>query len=702
MPVLLQSEASECGLACLAMIASNHGRRTSLGELRSKFSLSLKGMTLHDLIHYADALGFSARPLRCELEELDQIRLPAVLHWDLNHFVVLAAVNRSGAVIHDPDKGRRVVPLATVSKHFTGVALELTPTPLFEKKDRVERLKISELWSRIRGFAGSLWKLFALSLILQLFALVSPLVNQIVVDEAVTKGDLNLLLTVIMGFVVLMLVQTAISTLRSFVSLYLGNLMTFQMEANLLRHLLRLPADFFEKRHVGDVVTRFGSLAPVQSLITSGVIGAALDGIMAIGTFAFLLFYAPQLTLVVVGFLVVSFVIRIITFPYIRRLNEEQIQTSADLETYFLETIRSVRSVKLFGREEQRHGRWQNLYADNMNVGIRLARFGIWAGVGGKLMSGTQNLLILYLGASAVIAGEMTLGMLFAFQSYRSSFAGSVMGLIDTFMSWKMVGLHLERLADIVHTEAEESQEKVAQLPRSLSGRIEVQNLRFRYGDNEPWVLDGTNLEISPGDRVAIVGRSGGGKSTLMKLMLGLYRPHDGQVLFDGKSIENWGRRALRTQVGVVMQDDRLLSGTLAENIAFFDTNMDMARVEKCARAAAIHDEIEAMPMGYQSLVGDMGSALSGGQMQRMLLARALYPNPAILMLDEGTANLDAESERKIITALSKLDITQVIIAHRAQAIAGADRVLKLEQGKFLEIPNSHRSPDEPTHLEGA
>jgi ATP-binding cassette subfamily B protein RaxB len=688
MPAILQSEASECGLACLAMIASKHGRRTSLAEARAKFTLSLKGMTLQHLIQAADTFGFASRPVRCDLDELDQLTLPAILHWDLNHFVVLARVGRRGVVLHDPAKGKRELTFETVSKHFTGVALELTPSPLFQKKTSVERLHISDLWSRIRGLSGSLWQLLMLSIVLQVFALVSPLVNQIVVDEAITKGDLSLLTTVVLGFGVLILVQMAIGTLRSFVGMYLGNLMTFQMRGNLLRHLLRLPADFFEKRHIGDIVTRFGSLGPVQQLITTGAMGAVLDGMMAAGTLAFMLFYAPTLTMVVLGFLLAFFVVRMISFPYLRRMSEEQIQTSADLQSYFLETIRSVRAVKLFGREEQRLSRWQNLFADNMNVGIRLARFGIWAGVGNGFMGGVQNLLILYLGARAVISGDMTLGMLFAFQSYRTSFTGAATGLVNTIMSWRLVGLHLERLGDIARTEVEEEEDKIARLPHRLSGAIVVEKLRFRYGDNEPWVIDDLSLSVKPGERLAIVGRSGGGKSTLMKLMLGLYKPGEGRIMYDERSLDHWGRRAIRTQIGVVMQDDRLLSGSLAENIAFFDSEIDMSRVIACAQSAAIHDEIEAMPMGYQSLVGDMGSALSGGQLQRLLLARALYPDPAILMLDEGTANLDADSERKIIAALALLPITQIIIAHRAQAIAGADRVLCLEGGQLIEQSN--------------
>ena len=691
LPVILQSEASECGLACLAMVATKYGRRTTLNELRAQFSLSLKGMTLKDLSHAADGLGLAARALRCELEELDQVRTPAILHWDLRHFVVLVAVRRDKVIVHDPARGKRELPLDAVSKHFTGVVLELTPTPLFEPKSKVERMRLGDMWSRIRGLSGSLWQLFLVSLLLQVFALVAPLANQIVVDEAITKQDISLLNTVIMGFGVLALIQAFIGVLRGFVAMYLGNLMTFQMRSNLLRHLMRLPMDYFEKRHVGDVITRFGSLGPVQNLITSGFIGAVLDGIMAIGTLVFMFFYAPTLTLVVLGLLLLHFAARFASFPYVRRLNEEQIQTSADVQSHFLETIRASRSVKLFGREEQRHARWQNLFAENMNVGIRLERFGIWSGAGFSFLGTVQTLAVLYLGARAVIAGDMTLGMLFAFQSYRSSFTGAATGLVNVFFQWRLAGLHLERLADISHTEPEEHESKPARLPKRLSGRIHVQDLRFRYGDNEPWILDGLNLTVEPGERIAIVGRSGGGKSTLIKIMLGLYGASEGRVMYGGRSIDHWGRRGVRVQIGSVMQDDRLLSGSLAENIAFFDDEVDMEKVEACARSAAIHDEIQAMPMGYQSLVGDMGSALSGGQMQRILLARALYNEPAILMLDEGTANLDQTSERRIVEALRALPLTQIIVAHRPQAIAGVDRVFQLVSGRLRPVVRKSR-----------
>lgn len=686
LPVVLQAEASECGLACLSMVAAHHGQRCSLAELRARLAISLKGMTLRNLIDAADSLGLAARALRCELDELQRLKTPAILHWNMNHFVVLARADAHWAVIHDPAHGRRRVPLSSISGAFTGVALELTPTPAFAPGRGQPPLRLREFWSRIRGLAASLWQLFALSLLLQVFALVAPLVNQLVVDEAIGRQDTSLLETVILGFAVLAVVQTAVGLLRTYIGMYLGNLMTFQMRANLFHHLLRLPLGFFEKRHIGDVITRFESLGPVQELLTTGAMRAALDGLLAIGTLAFMLFYAPALAGVVIGFLLLQFVVRLASYPYVRELTELGLQTSADTKSHFLESIRAVRAIKLFGREESRHAAWQNLFADQLNAGIRMTRFGAWAGAGQGMLGTLETLLVLYLGALAVIDGNMTLGMLFAFQAYRGSFTTAAGGLVGVFFEWRLAGLHLERLADIVQTTQEPALAGDDGSRPPLTGQLTIQGLSFRYGDNEPWIIDNLSLDVEPGERVAIIGPSGAGKSTLIKLLTGLHEPAEGTILYDGRPLSFWGRRAVRMRLGVVMQDDRLLSGSLADNIAFFDPDMDMKMVEQCARAGHIHDEISAMPMGYRTLVGDMGSILSAGQLQRVLLARALYREPALLILDEGTANLDTINEQRIVAALSALPITQLIIAHRPQAIAAATRVVALLDGCLREV----------------
>lgn len=685
LPVILQAEAAECGLACLAMVAGFHGYQTSLTELRRKFTVSLKGINLRTLSVAADQLGLSSRGLRCELEDMRDLKAPCILHWGLNHFVVLKKAGRKTVTIHDPARGKRTLPYAEVSKHFTGVALELTPTPDFEKKEEKERVRIFDLWSKMSGFIPIILQIIAITVILQVFAVLSPLVNQLVVDEAIAKGDANFLKVIIMGFAVLLLVQTAIGVLRSYIAMYFGTLLNFQMRSNMLRHVMRLEAEFFEKRHIGDIMSRMGSLKPVQDLFTSVFVTVLLDGIMAVVTAIVMFMYSPMLAGVVCGIIILSFLIRLATFPYVIRLQEEQIQKDADLQTIVLETIRGARAVKIFGREQERHAHWQNAYADSVNVGLRLQRFGISAGAASGILFGLLELGIYYLGAMLVINQSLTLGMFFAFQSYRGQFTGRINSLIGLFFSFKTVGLHLERLADIVYAEQEKGIDAPLMFGKNLTGHIEVRNVRFRYGDNEPWVLDGVNFVINPNDSIALTGPSGGGKTTLLKLLIGLHSPVEGEILYDGRPLSAIGVRAIRDQIGVVMQDDRLLSGSLYDNISFFDPDINTERVELCAKFAFVHDDIMKMPMGYQSLVGDMGSVLSGGQKQRVLLARALYHNPRIIFLDEGTANLDQATERNVINALSRVQRTQIIVAHRPAAINAANRVLIVDKGKVFE-----------------
>lgn len=449
---------------------------------------------------------------------------------------------------------------------------------------------------------------------------------------------------------------------------------------------MRLEAAFFEKRHIGDIMSRMGSLKPVQDLFTTVFVTVLLDGIMAFVTVIVMFLYSPLLCGVVCGVLVLSFLSRLATFPYVIRLTEEQIQKDADLQTILLETIRGARAIKIFGREQERHAFWQNAYADSMNVGLRLQRFGISAGAAGGVLFGLLELGIYYLGAMLVIDQKLTLGMFFAFQSYCGQFTSKVNSLIGLFFSFKTVGLHLERLADIVYADQEKGIDAPLMVGKNLTGQIDVKNLKFRYGDNEPWILDDVSFSINPKDRIAIVGLLGGGKTTLLKLLIGLHNPIEGEILYDGRPISAIGVRAIRKQIGVVMQDDRLLSGSLYDNISFFDPEIDAEKVESCAKQAHVHDDIMNMPMGYQSLVGDMGSILSGGQKQRVLLARALYNDPDIIFLDEGTANLDQETEKKVIEELTKLSGTQIIVAHRPAAINAANRVFHVGNGQVREI----------------
>lgn len=689
LPVIHQSEAAECGLACLAMVAGYHGYKTDLSSLRARFPVSLKGATLQNLMSIADQVGMASRPIRAELESLRTLKTPAILHWNMNHFVVLAKATKSYAIIHDPARGRLKLPLNDVSKHFTGIALELRPTPAFEKKEEIKPVRLTDFWSRISGLKRSMVQVFLLSAFLQAFALVMPLYQQMIVDDAITKQDQGFLTVLAIGFGLIGLMNIAVTYLRSNIMLYFSSALNFQMKVNLFRHLLRLPVEFFEKRHIGDITSRFGSLGPVANLFTNGIVAVVLDGFMAIGTLAMAFIYSAKLTMIILAFLVLGFAIEWIVFPVRKRKNEEILYLGAKENSNFLETIRAARAIKIFGQETARESIWQNLSVETLNTSIALEKFNINLGVFTSVIGIGQKILVLYLGAMLVISGEMTLGMLFAYQAYSGQFSSRFSALIGQIMSFKMLKLHLQRLAEIVHTEPEikTGADNVSHMPVRLKGGLALNNICYRYGEQEPFVLKGVNLDIQPGKMIAITGASGGGKSTLLKVMLGLLPPTEGELRVDGVPLSVMGPQGYRAGLGVVMQDDQLLSGSIADNISFFDPNVDMERVELCARAASIHNDILKNPMGYNTLTGDMGTTLSGGQKQRLMIARALYRKPRILFLDEGTANLDEHTEQHIADVIARLPITRVVIAHRPALIEVSDQVYEMHDGILHEIP---------------
>ncbi len=633
----------------------------------------------------SEALGLSSRPVRCELDELVKLEMPCILHWDLDHYVVLRKATAKRVEIYDPARGVRDLPTIEVSKHFTGVALELTASPDFQKKPKADKVNISDLWSRLSGFQPVLWQLFFLTLLLQIFGLIMPLANQMVVDDVIGHGDADLLLRVIIGFAIVALIQTAIDLLRNFIQLHASQRLSIKLAGNLLRHMLRLPADYFERRHVGDIASRFGSLDPIQQFLSGGIIGIAMDAIMLVPAGVIMVMYSPLLSLLVVADIVLALGVQWATFGRNRRLANESIALSAKTQSLFLETVRAIRAIKLASRETERHSVWQNAMADVQNLNYRRAVFNLWGSSGFGLLMTAQGLLMLYLGATQIMAGWLTLGMLFAFQAYAVQFSSRAKSLVGQFFTFKMLEVHLERLSDIVHADQEPSLNSGVIQHRPLTGQVELQNVNFRYAPQDPWIFTAASLRIAPGERIALIGPSGGGKSTLLKLMTGLYLPTEGEVLFDGMPMSALGTKALRDQIGVVMQDDQLLSGTIADNVAFFDTQIDMERVESACRTARIHDEILRLPMAYHSLIGDMGSILSGGQRQRVLLARALYRQPRILFMDEGTANLDNALEDAILANLRELGITQIMVAHRQAAIAFAERAYSVEHGKVIE-----------------
>ncbi len=690
LPVVYQTEGAECGLACLAMVLGWHGTSTDLATLRSRHAISLKGIKLTTLARIAEEEQLGTRAVRLELDELSKLRLPAILHWDLNHFVVLRKVAGKKVFIHDPATGERALSFDEVSRHFTGVALELWPNAGFAPRDEKASLSLRQLVGQVSGFWPTLMQLLLLSLVLEVLVLVGPLLMQWIVDHVLISRDANLLGTLAMGFLLLLVLQQGFSLARSWILLIVNASVRVQWRSNVVSHMLRLPLEYFQKRHLGDIVSRVGAVDEIQRVLTNAFVEGVFDGLLVLLTLVMMFIYSPPMAGVAVLAVLLYLGIRLLWLRPLYLATEEQIVRGAVQATHLLETIRGMRAIKLFARQGERKSAWQTMLVAETNASLSIQKLQIFYRIVNASLTGGIYIALLWLGTQQILAGALSIGMLMAFLAYRSQFDSRVSSLIDHLINYKMLQLYGERLADLVLTRAEPSGRAVVQ-DTLTAPDIRLDAISFSYAPHEPAVLDGISLHINAGESLAITGASGGGKTTLVHVLLGVLNPLSGQVSIGGQPLAQHGVENWRRRVGSVMQDDTLFAGSIADNICFFDPKPDLAYVEECARLASVHDEICKMPMTYQTLVGDMGTTLSGGQKQRVLLARALYKRPSALILDEATSHLDTRREAEVNRAIHGLAMTRIIVAHRAETIASTDRVIELTDG--------HISFDGPTTL---
>jgi ATP-binding cassette subfamily B protein RaxB len=690
----MQNEANECGMACLCMIANYHGNGVNLSDLRLSLNDDGQGLSLKGIIEQASLINLSSRALQLALTELSQLTCPAILHWNFSHFVVLTKVNKNGIYIADPARGKRFVPIDEVNTSFTGVALELTPNQDFRKVNAKTGLRIRDFARGASGIKRQLSLLVGLSLLLQLFAVISPFYMQTVIDEVLVKADENLLVALAFGFALVLLIDTITDFVRQRLMLVFSMRFSLFLSSSVFSHLMSLPIPYFMRRHMGDIVSRFDSVQHIRELITSGIVAAFIDGLMALITLAVMLAYSVHLTLVVIAIVVLYSLMRWVFFYPVRRLNQEALYADAEEQTYFMQSLRAIRTLKLNNATGNAHANWMDKLVTAMNTRIRLASWGIRFSIINKLLFGIENLVVVYLAALLVLQQNLTVGMLFAFVSYKSRFVNSMTSLIQKWIEFKMLGVHLERVSDIVMTEPELKAPLQAQqssniqrkanaklplaTPTSDRTHIKVSELSFRYAQNKAPVFEKVSFELAKGESLAIIGESGCGKSTLLNCLLGLLSGDSGEIIINGQllSPENRNTHGL----SAVLQDDQLLSGSILDNISQFDENLDLERVIACSHIACIHEDIMAMTMQYQSSIGDMGSALSGGQKQRILIARALYKQPKILLLDEASSHLDLATEKRLNQHLQQLNITKIMIAHRPQTIASAHHIIELSK----------------------
>ncbi|WP_081577712.1 peptidase domain-containing ABC transporter [Acidithiobacillus thiooxidans] len=684
-PMIQQSETAECGLACLAMIAGYHGYTIDLPSLRRRFGSSLKGVNLSQLIRMAAALRLECRALRLEPQDVSKLRMPCLLHWQGNHFVVLVAVHRQHVVIHDPARGMRVLTKGEFTEGFAGVAMELTPAANFQPAEQKVSISLPALTGPVHGLRGALMRIFILAFILELLGILGPFYMQWIIDEVLVINDYHLLTLLGIVYLSVTVFSALFSGLRSWVVIHINATLGVQWAANVFAHLMRLPQDFFEKRQIGDLVSRYGAIQEIRNTITTKLVSASLDGLLSVAILVVIAIYSLRLTAIVLVVFALYLLLRWMVFYPLRAATERRIFAAARQQTYLLESIRGIQTLKLFNRETERSAIFSNLLVETTNQNIRVQQLTSLFDVAQKFLIGIGHVVIIWIATLMVMHTEFTVGMLVAYATYASQFMSRGDGLINAWIEFRMLRLYGERLADIALTPPEAHRE-ATYLGAEPKAELDLEGIHYRYAETDQWILQNLFLHVEAGSSIAIIGPSGNGKTTLVKVLLGLVTPEQGTICYGGVDLRHLGLQRYRGYISAVMQSDRLFAGSIANNIAFANPDTPLEKIIEAACLAGIHAEISAMTMGYETLVGDMGSTLSGGQQQRIFLARALLAKPRILILDEATSHLDPATEKQVNAHIRDLQITRIVIAHRPDTVMQCDRIYHLGEGHLTEI----------------
>jgi ATP-binding cassette subfamily B protein RaxB len=673
---------AECGLACVAMIAAYFGGGADLASLRRKHGGSSRGVTLQSVIGLCEGVSLAARPVRCNLADLRRLRLPCVLHWKFNHFVVLKRVSARRLLIHDPARGRVHATLEEADRHFTGVALELEPTTSFRKDKRVRSLRLRDILVIEQGFLSSASVALLLALLAELLLLVMPIYLQTVIDQVLMRGDHQMLSTLVLGFGILVVFQLLTGAMRQLTFQFLSQTTVFNLSSRVLRHLIHLPVAYFRSRRLGDIQQRMQSLTQIQTFVTRSAPALVLDALFLILVTVLMFAYAPRLTLLVAAVAGIYAGWRILIFAASLEQSNKAVQAEAAAQTHLLESLRSAQTIKMLRGERQRLVDWQNLIVQRINSQIRLGNLQAADGVVHQGLFQGLHLAMVYLLAKMTIEGQMSIGTVSAFVTYSGMFAARAVGIVNRVFEFFLLRVPLDRLADIVFNERE-SCTIVENGMHAFSGALRARKLTLSYPGNEPAVLEDCSFAVGQGDFVAIRGQSGSGKSTLLRILAGIEQPTSGRLYYDCLPASNWPTDIVRKQIATVFQDDTLLAGSIGENIALFQHTIDRDRMLRSAEMAAIDADIEALPMGYETLIGDLGAALSTGQVQRVLVARALYRQPRLLLLDEFTSGLDETTEKMVLASLVRLPVTRIVVTHSAAVMRAADRVYELSEKRL-------------------
>lgn len=681
-PLVRQLSATDCGAAALSMVLRYHGREIPLNEIRQSLGVGRNGTTAAALLRAGRLYGLRGRGVRAEIDDLSSLPPGTILFWEFAHYVVMDRVADTYVKIVDPAAGRRRVPIAKFRRAFTGVALIFEPTEEF-KPGSAKPERAWALLKEILDRRGLLLRILSISGLIQILSAAMPLLTGVLIDRVVPNRDYSLLVILAAGYVVFQVFGTLATFIRAHLLLYLQTQVEASFTLRFLDHLIDLPYSFFQQRTSGDLMMRLGSNASIKEILTSTTLSTLMDGFMVSLYLVLLMLVNVPLTLVIMAVAAGRILFVVVMRHKQRELLAENLEITARSQTHQVEMLSGMETLKAMGLEHRAAENWANLFVDGLNVSVQRGRLDAVFNTLQNVLSTASTLAVMFYGTFLVLRGTFTLGTMVAFSALAAGFFGPLTNLISAGVQFQMLESYLERINDVINT-APEQRAGSAALAGPLKGAIALDHVSFRYAKSDPLTLEDVSLAVTPGSRVALVGRTGSGKSTLARLMAGLYEPSSGRILFDDRDLQTLDLRSVRSQLGMVTQETQLFGGSVRQNIALAEPQMGLDRVIQAAKLACIHDDIVAMPMGYETILADRGLSLSGGQRQRLALARALACRPAILVLDEATSHLDAVTEELVNHNLKSLNCTRVVIAHRMNTIRDANLIVLVEGGSIV------------------
>ncbi|MFZ5642838.1 MAG: peptidase domain-containing ABC transporter [Bacillota bacterium] len=684
--VLLQQSETDCGAACLSMISHYYGLKISINRLREMANVTRDGATMHSLAETAEKIGFRAKGVRAGYDSLKTFELPAVAHWEGYHYIVVYSVNERQAVVADPALGLKKISREEFMRGWNGLLLLLQPTPGL-REVLPSKSSFARFYPFVLAHRDILVKVFVASLVLQVFGLAMPVFTQNIVDKVLVQQDITVLNVMLAGMLVIAVFQVAYSALRQYMLVFASTRIDLSLMTEFYGHVLGLPLKYFEDRKVGDIISRFNENSKIRELLTGTSLSVAMDFLTVIVYFSLMFYYNWKLSLAVLLFIPLFAAVTLFFTPMMKKVSREAFQAGAETQSYIVESINGINTVKACAAERPVRWNWEEKLEKMLSMHQKGSMIAMAADSSGRILQTLSSTFVLWYGARLVMAGEVTIGQLMAFNVLLGSVITPILRTVGLWDRIQEARIALERLNDVFEAEPEQKAGESSITMPPVSGHVVLKNVTFRYGSEGRNVLQNINLEIPPGKTVALVGRSGSGKTTLANLLLRLHQPVEGSILIDGVDIRHVAADSLRRQIGMVLQENFLFSGTIKENIAFGNTDPPMNEVIAAAMMAGAHDFISELPLGYEAVIGERGMSLSGGQRQRIAIARALFTRPKILILDEATSALDTESERIIQQNFESMlnNRTTIVIAHRLSTVRNADMIVVLDRGIIVE-----------------